>query len=208
MFFFKNTCESLLGPITFLSRAHGEGQIKKHFQYCDWTGIPASLFFLCFCYLGHLCDLHSTKGPMETQNCEDRALQFFDAAVQRRWWFPINWTNDLGAFDVGKIEEVKFFSTFRDVLVRNPNLHDFVFGVLLNWDCFCSSWQLGSSLFGGWAYWNINFNILKPPIQPTAPHWPLVLLLKNPSQSWFHDDFTPHLSLKFFSVFFLGGVWI
>ena len=50
---------------------------------------------------------------------------------------------------MGKIEEVKFFSTFRDVLVRNPNLHDFVFGVLLNWDCFCSSWQLGSSLFGG-----------------------------------------------------------
>lgn len=27
---------------------------------------------------------------------------------------------------MGKIEGVKFFSTFRDVLVRNPNLHDFV----------------------------------------------------------------------------------
>ena len=49
--------------------------------------------------------------------------------------------NDLVAFDVGKIEGVKFFSTFRDVLVRNPNLHEFVFEVLLN----CSFFLLAGS---------------------------------------------------------------
>lgn len=65
-------------------------------------------------------------------------------------------------------------------------------------------------MFGGWACWNINLHILKTPIQPTAPHWPLVLLPKNPSQSWFLEtipttsnfEVLPRLLVLFF---FLGG---